>query len=415
VKVNQTFSTVNNNPMIQKHNPNYKWYILTLTMLTYAIIAGAARLCMPVLFKEIGDKLNLSVTAIGMVWGMDPLAGVFIGLPSGLLADRFGIKRTLTVLCLAAGVFGALRGFSVNFITIAATMFLFGLMSAATPSVVPKVTAEWFSGKRLGLANAMLNVAWSIGAMVATMFSATVFSPALGGWRNVMFLYAVPAVALGFLWLFTGREPDKTENPEMLTTKIPFKQSLSHVLRLKNVWLIGLVTLFNWGASMGFIGYLPLYLRNIGWTPTTADSAITVSSLVMSIGSIPMVLLSDRLKTRKGILIVALVALGGGLALLPYAGTTGVWLIIVFTNFLRSGAGSLFNVMIFESQGVGSTYGGTAIGLASTVSMLGAFLAPPIGNSLAGINPGLPFTFWAGLCAAAIPVLLLVKTPNKSA
>ena len=42
--------------MIKKHNPNYKWYILFLTMLTYAIVAGASRLCMPVLFKEIADQ-----------------------------------------------------------------------------------------------------------------------------------------------------------------------------------------------------------------------------------------------------------------------------------------------------------------------------------------------------------------------
>ena len=75
--------------MIQKRNPNYKWYILFLTMMTYAIIAGLERLCMPVLFKQIGDDLGLGVVAIGAVWGMDPLAGVFMGLPSGLLADRF--------------------------------------------------------------------------------------------------------------------------------------------------------------------------------------------------------------------------------------------------------------------------------------------------------------------------------------
>ena len=138
--------------MIKKQNPNYRWYILTLTMLTYAIIAGIARLCMPVLFKQIADDLHLSVTAVGAVWGMDPLAGVFIGLPAGLLADRFGVKRTITIVCILAGVFGALRGLSVNFLTMAMTMFLFGLMAASTPSIVPKVTAEWFSGKRLGLA-----------------------------------------------------------------------------------------------------------------------------------------------------------------------------------------------------------------------------------------------------------------------
>ncbi|OGN99799.1 MAG: hypothetical protein A2Y58_03665 [Chloroflexi bacterium RBG_13_51_52] len=399
--------------MIRKNNPNYKWYILTLTMLTYAIVAGAARLCMPVLFKQISDDLNLSLTAIGTVWGMDPLAGVFVGLPSGLLADRFGVKRSLTVLCVLAGVFGAMRGFSVNFISLAAIMFLFGLMAAATPSIVPKVTAEWFSGKRLGLANGMLNVAWSIGAMAATMLSATVLSPLLGGWRNVMFFYGIPSAALGLLWLFTAREPDKTENPEQLAVKLPFRQALSHVIRIKEVWIIGLVTLTSWGASMGFIGYLPLYLRNIGWTPTAADSAITISSAMMSLGSIPMVLLSDKLKSRKGVLILSVAAFSVGLVLLPYVNTFGVWVVIVISNFLRSGAGSLFTVMIFETKGVGSVYGGTAIGLASTISMVGAFLAPPLGNSLADINQGLPFIFWAFLAALGIPLLLLIKTKTS--
>ncbi len=163
--------------MIGKRNPNYRWYILGLTMLTYALIAGANRLCMPVLFKQISDELGLSLVAVGTIWGMDPLAGVFIGLPGGLLADRFGVKRTLVVVCILAGIFASLRGFSVNFLTMAIAMFLFGLTAAATPSILPKVTAEWFSGRRLGLANALLNVAWSIGAITATIFSATVFSP----------------------------------------------------------------------------------------------------------------------------------------------------------------------------------------------------------------------------------------------
>jgi NNP family nitrate/nitrite transporter-like MFS transporter len=346
---------------------------------------------------------------------MDPLAGIFIGLPSGLLADRFGVKRSLTVLCILAGIFGALRGFSVNFISLAVIMFLFGFMAAATPSIVPKVTAEWFSGKRLGLANGMLNVAWSIGAMAATMFSATLLSPWLGGWRNVMFFYGAPSVALGLLWLFTAREPDATENPEQLVAKVPFRQALSHVIRIKEVWIIGLVTLTNWGASMGYIGYLPLYLRNIGWTPTAADSAITVTSAMMSLGSIPMVLLSDKLKSRRGVMILCIAALAVGLVLIPYVNTTGIWLVIVISNFLRSGTGSIVNVMIFEAKGIGSVYGGTAIGLASTISMVGAFLAPPLGNSLADINQGLPFVFWACLAALGIPLMFLIKRKTSQA
>ncbi len=162
-----------------------------LTMLVYAVVMGASRMCMPVLFKQISDDLGLSMVAIGTIWGMDPLAGVFIGLLGGLLADRFGVKRTLVVICILAGVFGALRGLTTSFLTISVVMFLFGLMVAALPSVVPKVTAVWFGGPRLALANGILNVAGATGVIIATMFSATVFSPWLGGWRAVMFFYMV--------------------------------------------------------------------------------------------------------------------------------------------------------------------------------------------------------------------------------
>ena len=146
------------NQLIKKQNPNYGWYILALTGLTYAIIAGVNRLCMPVLFTEISKDLGLNATKIGVIWGMDPLAGVFVGLPAGLLADRFGIKKTLTILCILAGIFGVIRGFSTSFLTLSATMFLFGLMSAAAPAIIPKVTAEWFNDKRLALSNALLKM-----------------------------------------------------------------------------------------------------------------------------------------------------------------------------------------------------------------------------------------------------------------
>lgn len=170
-------------------------------MLTYSTVVGVERMCIPVLFKEISLDLGLSMFAIGTIWGMDPLAGVLVGLPGGLLADRFGVKRTLIVICLLCGVFGALRGLSDSFVSMSATMFLFGLVVAMVPSIVPKVTAVWFSGRQLGLTNALINVAWSIGAMTATMFSATVFSPLLGGWRYVLFLFGIPAIIVGLLWL----------------------------------------------------------------------------------------------------------------------------------------------------------------------------------------------------------------------
>jgi MFS family permease len=364
---------------------------------------------MPVLFKEISSDLGLGMMAIGTIWGMDPLAGVFVGLPGGLLADRFGVKRTLIVVCILCGVFGALRGLSGSFGSMAATMFLFGLAVAMVPSIVPKVTAVWFSGRDLGLTNALINVAWSIGAMTATMLSATVLSPLLGGWRNVLFLFGAPAVIIGLLWYATGREPLESELPATTVSEVPFRQALSHVVRIKDVWIIGLITLAQWGANTGLIGYLPLYLRGIGWTPTQADGALTVLSGVSCIGVVPMVLLSDRLGTRKGVLIFSSIVMLISLGLLPFAHGLTIWMLLIIGSLVRMGASALFNILILEIKGVGGTYGGTAIGLSSAMGMFGAFLAPPLGNRLADIDLGLPFIFWALLPALALIGFFFIK------
>jgi predicted MFS family arabinose efflux permease len=244
--------------------------------------------------------------------------------------------------------------------------------------------------------------------MAATMLSATVLSPWLGSWRWVMLFFGVPCVGLGLLWL-TTREPDTGELPAAPAAKMPFKEAIARVARKKEVWLVGLTTTCLWGATMGMVGYLPLYLRNIGWTPAGADSVITVFSGVTAIGVVPMVLLSDKIRSRKTVVFISIVAIIVTLALIPKASTAGIWALVVACGFLRSGGSALFNVIIFEVEGIGGTYGGTATGLANTISMVGAFLGPPLGNSLAEINAGYPFYFWAALATAALPMVFFIK------
>jgi hypothetical protein len=45
---------------------------------------------------------------------------------------------------------------------------------------------------------------------------------------------------------------------------------------------------------------------------------------------------------------------------------------------------------------------------------VGAFAAPPLGNALEAIDPGLPFVFWGGLAALGLPLLFFLKgNPNE--
>ncbi|HSW57793.1 MAG TPA: MFS transporter [Dehalococcoidales bacterium] len=394
-------------------NPNYKWYILAMAMFTYGWITGAERNSMPVLFKEIATDLQLSTFSIGTIWGMDPLAGIFVGLLGGLLVDRFGIRKTLSVVCILAGLFSAVRGLSIDFLTMAGSMFLFGLMAAMLPSIVPKAAALWFPSRQVGFVNALINVALSVGSMFATMLSATVLSPWLGGWRNVLFVLAVPAVLVGILWALTGREPQKHESQHGEISQIPLRQSFSKVIKFRQVWILGLISLTLWGSLMGLMGYLPMYLRDIGHSAALSDTAVTVINAAGMVGSIPMVLLASRFRAYKQILLLSVIVHVISLVLIPLVDSVWLWPVLIISSFMRSATPALANVMLLETPGIGITYIGTAMGLMSSLGMIGACIAPPLGNSTAVFGLQWPFFVWAALGTLALPLFLFLKNYSQ--
>jgi predicted MFS family arabinose efflux permease len=384
---------------------HYKWYILALTMLAFGVATGADRYCLPVLFKEISQDLNLSMLSIGTIWGIDPLGGVLISLPAGLLADRFGMKRTLMVACVLAGLFCALRGFSNNFTSLAIITFLFGLTTTFIFTVAPKITAVWFAGKYLGTANALLIVAVSVSSMAATMLSATVISPWLGGWRYTLFFMGAIPIVIAILWLFTGRDPLKDEIPESINRSVPFKQAFTHIIHIREIWIFGLVLVCFMGSVTSSNGYLAIYLRNQGWSAVSADTALTINAATGIVGMLPMMMLANRLKSPYGMLFFSLAMLAVSLVLIPFL--DGGWLLamLIVTGILKAAGPALVNTLILRIKGVGGAYGGTALGLANAIGMIGSFLAPPTGNKMTVFSNGAPFIFWAVLAALSLPLL----------
>lgn len=388
--------------MLKSNGSNYRWYILTLGALTHTFAVAMPMMSLPVLFKEISVELDLNLVQIGTVWGMIPLAGIFVVLIGGLLGDRFGVKRTLSTLCFLAGLAGALRGLSGSFISLATTMFLFGILNASIPINVHKVASIWFPGRHLGLANGILSLGMGLGLTAGAMISATILSPLLGGWRNVLLLYGAISIGISILWLLTRSELGQVESPSGYAGTVLFRQALSRVVRIRGVWFLGLIMLGQVACTTGMIGYLPLYLRGIGWTAASADGALAASNSASMMVAIPMALLSDKLGSRKTILLAAMLITASGVGLLSVVGGAMVWVSVIIASIARDGFMAVTITMIMETEGVGAAYAGTALGLAMTLSRVGGIISPPVGNSLAGIKPGLPFIFWAALAAVAL-------------
>jgi MFS family permease len=392
---------------------NYRWYILALAALTFTFVVAVPTMCMPVLFEEIAADLELSLVEIGVVWGMVPLAGMFVVLAGGMLGDRFGVKRVLTTACFLAGVAGALRGLSGSFATLAATLFLYGLLTATIPPVVHKTCGVWFAGRRLGLANGVVSMGMAVGFTVGSMISATVLSPLLDGWRNVMFLYGALSIVISILWLITYREPKQVESISGPASVVPFRQALSRVARIRDVWLLGFILMGQIGCVQGTLGYLSLYLREVGWAGASADGALALFHATSMMGVVPLALLSDRLGSRKAVLFMTALLTAAGVGMLSVAGGAVVWVAVVIAGIVRDGFMAVLMTAIIEAEGVGAEYAGTAMGLVLTLSRLIAFVSPPIGMSLADTKLSLPFVFWAGLATATLFVFYFLRQRRR--
>ncbi|MBU7028444.1 MAG: MFS transporter [Theionarchaea archaeon] len=384
----------------------YRWYVLILAALTHTFVVAMPVMCMPVLFKEISEDLGLSLVQIGTIWGISSLSGIFTGLVGGSIGDRFGTKHTLSIACLLAGATGALRGLSTSFIALTVTTFLFGFLLPAIPPNVHKTCGIWFSGRRLGLANGVVSAGMALGFMVGSMISATVLSPWLGGWRNVLFLYGAISVVISIPWLLTRTAPGGAESATATTS---LRRALSHVVHLRSIWFLGLVMLGTGGCLQGMLGYLPLYLREIGWAGPAADGALAAFHGISMVSTIPIALLSDRVGSRKLILVAATLMTTVGVGLLSIAEGTMVWVSVIMAGIVRDGFMAIFMTMTMETKGVGAAHAGTAMGMVLIFYRFGGLVSPPLGNSLADIGLGLPFIFWAVLAAVAFFGFYFVK------
>jgi MFS family permease len=387
--------------MLDKLKKENKWYIAVLGACTLMLVPSLSEMCMAVLFKEISAELDLNLVEIGMIWGITPFASLLILFIGGLLADRYGAKRTLIVTCFLVGVLGALRGIAWDFISLLVFAFLLGMCSSTSIVAAMKAMTTWYSGKKLGVANGILSAGMGLGFTVSSMISATVLSPLLGGWRHVLFLYGAISMLVCLVWCFTVKEIEQNDSTKTNGT-ISLRHSISHVIHIRAVWFLGLTLFGIVGCFRGTLGYLSLYLQSNGWASTSADGTVAAICGIGTLGSIPITLLSVRIGSKKKIIFPYLAMVIIGVALMSLINGPAIWIIILLVGVGRDGMMALCMTMSTETEGIGKEYSGAALGFMQSISRIGPFISPPLGNSLASISPGAPFLLWSAFAFVAL-------------
>jgi MFS family permease len=386
-----------------------KWTIMSFIVLNNAFNIALPFMALSVMSKEIAKDLDLSIVQIGILWGSASLLSIISSLLGGAVVDKLGARKILIFSSLFVGFFGVSRGFTWDFYSIVTVTTILGLVSPLIMLSNFKVFQDWFTSKELVFANGIMSTGMALGFLLGSQFSATVLSPLLGGWRGVLIAYSVVGFLLAFPWLFILNENRTAIN--IGEKSLSLKSSMVKVIRLKNVWLLGFALFGVNGAINGLLGYLPLYLRTIGWDVLKASTTMTLFHTVSMFFTIPIVLYSSKWFSRKHSTIIAGSTILVGIGLLAVLSGPWIWLAVILAGFSRDGFMALFFTQVSETDGVDASTVGTATGLTMMLNGIGSILAPPIGNYFSAISFSAPFGFWAALTFLGVLCLLAVGHP----
>jgi len=401
---------------------SYRWWMLFVICVVGFIIAGVAWNIMPVLFQEIAQPkeagLGLSLVQLGTVWGILPLALALLGIVGGIAADRYGVRWVIGLGTVLAAVAGACRGMSGGFFSLLGWMFLFGVAYSAIGPNIPKFIGTWFQSKELGLANGIVFSAVGLGGGIAIHFGGSLFSPAVGGWRNALYMIGIISLAAGILWITSVQSP-RTDASEAGKTK--GKTVLLHGLligfKIKDVWLLVICQMLFLGAWLGQLGYLPMYLVGKGMSKAVAYGYASIASYFFMIGSMVVPLISDRIGTRKIVYVVTICLCGISFMLVPFVSGPALGIALAAMGFC--GGGYVIPRLIpIEHPRLGLAVAGSVFGFISSMGFLGGFISPMVGNALAArVGGESALLLWASFILIASFIFLFVTEthPKKAA
>lgn len=330
--------------------------ILALLSAGYAL-SFFHRVCPSVLAVDLMKDFSLDAASFSLISSATMLGYALTQIPSGLLADVVGGRRTLALYQVLAGGFCILFALSHSLAPAVVSRFLLGLTLASNvPSY--KILAALVPAGSYARYCSVLTGCGALGTLLAA--SPLVAASNLMGWRAALILAGLFTFLLGcaiFLLLgdtdCAGRDcaPSARENIRAL------KEGLLVIVKMKNFWLIFIWFMFMVGNLFALLttwwgAYL---MRANGLSKEAAGLSISL----MSLGPLLLIMvfpwLSDNVVHSRRVFLLAAALLEslvlGFICLhregpLPFAALTGLGLLL---SIATTCMGPLSFTMVKES------------------------------------------------------------------
>lgn len=366
--------------------------VLPLLLICY-IFAYLDRVNIGFAKLQMSADIGLSEAAYGLGAGLFFLGYVIFEIPSNLLLQKIGTKKTLVRIMLLWGATSASMLFVRNEYAFYFMRFLLGVFEAGfAPGAIFYLT-YWYSTKRMAGAMSILMLAGPIGSMVGGPVSGFIIDNAhgasgLAGWQWMFLLEGIPCLILAaVVWKFLADSPAQADwltedEKQLIASELNEDAGKGHssfgkALRDPSIYLmaIGYFSLISGIYAVSF--WLPTILKENGVKSLTEIGLLTAVPYAFAI--VFMIVIarrSDASGERTAHAVVPGILAAVGLTIAAFLPTQFA---VSFTGIVLATTGLWVAYTVFWAMPAEKLKGAAAAGgiaLINSIGLLGGFVSP---------------------------------------
>ena len=289
-----------------------------------------------VIAPELMRTLSISSEAMGAITGAYFLAFGIMQIPTGMLLDRFGPRRTMSGLFVIAACGSAVFATAEGAFGLAVARALIGIGCAAGLMGILVTIARWYPPERFARLSSTVYVVGGAGVLFATTPLAAAADTI--GWRGAF--WAMALITLGLAVMLFAMVRDAPPGKVIDGANETFREMLAGVRAAganRQLLHVCAIQFVNYGTILAIVGlWAGPYLNDIhGMQGVLRGNVLFVINLAMLAGVLGYGALERRLRSRKRAIAGGSVASAAILVVLAVWPDIGPWpavgLLVAFT------------------------------------------------------------------------------------
>lgn len=368
----------------------YRWIVFALLAAGYLLVYFH-RLSPAVVALDLMDELKADAGLMGLLASAYFYPYALMQIPSGLLSDSWGPRKTITSFFVLAGIgsiaFGAAP--SVGWAIAARVAVGVGVAMLFVPTM--KILTSWFKVSEFTFASGILLAVGGLGVLSAA--SPFAYLSTVLGWRESFAIIGVATLLLAALiWILVRDTPQQKGLPAVQDgdgalgdggPAIGLWQGVKMVIGSARFWPLFVWCFFTFGIFFSFSGLWggPFLIHVYGMDKIQAGGVLSMPAVAIILGCPLLGFISDRvLRSRKKVLLIcasAVLFLSVPPAFYPAGfSVAGLYVWSLLLGFF----GSAVVVVAFTTakEMFPVKMAGTAVGLINIAPFLGGAIMQPV-------------------------------------